>query len=105
MAFTPISIPLALHPARDPGAGRPRAYLLPGSDPATWLSVLAEWSGPLGAVRLALIPGPVHDGIPHGALAILPSEAPVDSGQTARPFPPAALPYHLLAGRLFIPAG
>lgn len=102
----PISIPFTLIPDHDQVAARARgarAYLLPGHDPAMWLSLLAILRAPLEKAQIALIPSSLNSRQPAAALAILPA-APGTAGIDPSDIPPTVRPYVVLNDCLLIPA-
>ena len=91
-----IAFPFQLIPAADvihPIA----AWFLAGDDPSSWLADLLRTSAPLETARLYVIPRSIGDRRPCGALF-------VPAGEAAAPPSPRAMPYGLLAGKLYIPA-
>ncbi|MBI4867926.1 MAG: hypothetical protein HY816_13360 [Candidatus Wallbacteria bacterium] len=91
-----IAFPLALRPL-DRRAAPAAAWFIPGESAATWLDELATWGVPMAQLVLLVLPALPGDRRPCGVLA-------VPAAPAAATPSPRALPYRLLAERLYLPA-
>ena len=76
--------------------GRACAWLIPGSDANDWLNEIAAWSIPMQSMQLFVLPRSKIDPRVAGVLVVIPQG--VQPSAT-----PSALPYRLLADRLYLP--
>lgn len=72
------------------------AWFVPGATAEEWLAELADWQTPLAAARLYVIPASTQDRTPCGVLVL--GAAPPSARRS-----PRALPYGVLARRLYLP--
>jgi tetratricopeptide (TPR) repeat protein len=74
----------------------PTAWFIVGRTAECWLDELAHWNTPLEAARIFVIPRASHDRGPIGLFVI-------GAAPTAGCGTPAAIPYGLVAGRVYLP--
>lgn len=74
----------------------PSAYFVPGRTAEEWLAELIAWQTPLAKARLHIIPDAKGDRSPYG-LFVLGAAPPANYRS------PRALPYGVVAGRLYLP--
>src|SRR5690349_10933319 len=90
-----ISFPLTLRPA-----GRAihaaAAWFIPGDDPGDWLAEIVRWGVATAGLRLYVLPASMRDRTPAGVLVI---GTDLGGARDVR----RALPYGVLAGRLYLP--
>jgi tetratricopeptide (TPR) repeat protein len=80
----------------DAPIGRASAWLIPGSDATEWLNEIAALAIPMQSLQLYMLPRSTVDASVAGVLVVLPPG--VEPSE-----PPRALPYRLLAERLYLP--
>src|SRR5689334_1606039 len=90
------SFPLNLRPAGH-AIHAPSAWFIPGDDPDAWLREIAGWDTATARLRLYIVPTTMRDRTPAGVLVNGPDLGAL-RGVTR------ALPYGVLAGRLYLPA-
>lgn len=79
----------------------PDAWLLPGSDPSTWLDEVCHCGVPLERIRLYPLPASHAD---RRTVAVLATGIPVTTDQEGmNPVSNRAIPYGVIAGRLYLP--